>query len=195
MTILGFDPRLQNLSASERDKVRARRLEHLGETIGHAIAWASIVVAVAAILFLASALLASRAKADMLSVDGSQIRVIDGDTVDLPCPSRAACERERVRIWNIDAPETSRARCLAERAAGYASARRLENLIRGRQVAVERCDPKRRCEDRNGRTLARLIVNGADVGESLIASGHALPWRDGAEARGARLRHWCGEAS
>jgi endonuclease YncB( thermonuclease family) len=32
------------------------------------------------------------------------------------------------------------------------------------------------------RALARIWIAGRDVGENLIAEGHALPWQDGWEA-------------
>ena len=156
--------------------------------------WGCLTASLIAIAFMAAQLIARSAAAAPHLVQGERIHVVDGDTVDLPCPSRLACVRERVRILNIDAPETRGARCAAERKAGFAATRRLESLLRSGRVSVARCDARGRCEDRAGRTLARLAVNGADVGEALIASGHALPWRDGAPARAQRIAHWCGRA-
>ena len=112
------------------------------------------------------------------TLDG-RVVIIDGDTV--------AFGTERIRIENIDAPETRDSRCERELIAGLKAKKRLAQLLRSGPLQIERngIDPYRR-------TLARLRTAGGDVGEVLIREGLALPWRDGAEARDARLRHWCG---
>ncbi len=46
--------------------------------------------------------------------------------------------------------------------------------------------------DRYGRTLARVAVDGRDVGQVLVHEGLTLPWQDGGAAKEARTRHWCG---
>lgn len=120
-------------------------------------------------------------------VDGNRIVIIDGDTVALPgTPS------ERIRIYNIDAPETRNAHCEAENVAGLKAKERLAELLRDATVSVDRCEPSGRCEDRYRRTLARLSVKGRDVGGILVAEGRALPWATGAAARTARIAYWCG---
>jgi micrococcal nuclease len=94
--------------------------------------------------------------------------VIDGDTIRL----RAG---ETIRILNIDAPETTRARCEAEAALGYKARERLATLLRGATITLDRCDGAR-CTDPYGRTLARVFANGKDVGETLISEGLATRW-------------------
>ncbi len=94
--------------------------------------------------------------------------VIDGDTVRL----RGG---ETIRILNIDAPETARARCEAEAALGYKAKEHLARLLRGATITLDRCDGKR-CTDPYGRTLARVFANGKDVGETLISEGLATRW-------------------
>jgi micrococcal nuclease len=101
-------------------------------------------------------------------------RAIDGDTIE--CAGAA-----RVRLVNIDAPEL-RGRCaleseLAARARAFVAARLAEGVV------TIRPDP-RRPRDRFGRTLAWVAVDGADLGEALIAEGLARRW-DG------RRRAWC----
>lgn len=97
----------------------------------------------------------------------SQPAVIDGDTL--------RDGDERYRVENIDAPERgARAECpderaLAEAARAYviawvASARRVEALPIGRR-------------DRYGRVVARIEIDGVDLGERLMAHGLAQPWR------------------
>lgn len=118
------------------------------------------------------------------TIEGGRIAIIDGDTVALP-------GGERIRILNIDAPESHRPRCEAELVAGLAAKAALRDLLAG-PVDAARCEPSGRCLDRYGRTLARLIGPGGDIGESLIRAGHALPWAPGAQASAARLKIWCG---
>lgn len=121
------------------------------------------------------------------AVDGNRIVVIDGDTIALPGnPS------ERIRIYNIDAPETRNARCEAEAVAGLKAKERLAQLLRGGPVTVDRCEPSGRCTDFYGRTLARLSAGGRDLGGVLVSEGRALPWSTGAAARAARTAYWCG---
>ncbi|UNJ22076.1 endonuclease [Microcystis phage vB_MweS-yong2] len=120
-------------------------------------------------------------------VDGRRVYVIDGDTVRLP--ARGSSPGETVRLWNIDAPETSRARCEAEAALGYRAKERLAQMLRSGRVTLTRCEPAApgrapRCEDRYGRTLGALSVDGRDVGEAMIAEGLATRW--------PQRRDWCG---
>jgi endonuclease YncB( thermonuclease family) len=111
--------------------------------------------------------------------DGERAVIIDGDTF--------ALGSERVRILNIDAPETRGSRCERELVLGLKAKERLAGLLRAGSVDIVR-DGK----DRFSRTLARVSVGGLDVGSVLVGEGLALPWRDGLEAREARFRYWCG---
>lgn len=117
------------------------------------------------------------------TVDGRRAVIIDGDTVSI--------DRERIRILNIDAPESRGARCEAELVAGLKAKERLAQLLRAGDITIRRCDG-RRCQDRYGRTLARLESGGRDVGEVLVREGLALPWASGPGARQARVIYWCG---
>jgi endonuclease YncB( thermonuclease family) len=100
-------------------------------------------------------------------------RAVDGDTID--------CAGQRVRLVNVDTPEL-RGACAAESAL----ARRARAFVAERLAAgpVEIVPDPRRPRDRYGRTLARVAVGGADLGEALIAAGLARRW-DG------RRRPWC----
>jgi len=113
------------------------------------------------------------------SLDGRRVVIIDGDTI--------AIGSERVRILNIDAPESFRPRCDAELVAGLRAKERLAQLLRIENVQIDRHG-----QDRYRRTPARVRADGRDVGETLIAEGHALPWRGGRAAWEERRRHWCG---
>ena len=87
--------------------------------------------------------------------------------------------RERIRIENIDAPEIDQAKCPAERARGIAARDRLLVVLKG-GFTIERTG-----QDRFGRTLARLTVDGVDVGEIMVRGGHARRWT-------GRRGSWCG---
>jgi endonuclease YncB( thermonuclease family) len=90
---------------------------------------------------------------------------------------------ERIRILNIDASESHQPNCERELVAGLKAKQRLAQLIRSRTVSIDR-----QGEDRYRRTLARISVDGRDVGAALIEEGLALPWQDGApQSRPARV--------
>jgi micrococcal nuclease len=93
--------------------------------------------------------------------------VVDGDTL--------RDGDERYRVENLDAPETgARAQCPAERALGRAAASELERWVAGAR-RVEAFPIGHR--DRYGRVVARVEIDGADLGERLIALGLAKPWQ------------------
>ncbi len=99
----------------------------------------------------------------------SRIRVIDGDTI------QDVRDDIIYRLVNIDTPETgSRARCTAERALGDRATAAARTLI----AQSERLElrPTGRI-DRYGRTIAFVVVDGLDMGETLIAEGVARRWR------------------
>lgn len=129
-------------------------------------------------LILIGALLFSTA-----SIAESRVVIIDGDTVDIA--------GERIRILNIDAPETRGARCERELVLGLRAKERLSKLLRASQVSIQRCESSGRCTDGYGRTLARLRTAEGDVGAVLIAEGLALPWAAGAAAKEQRIMTWC----
>lgn len=114
------------------------------------------------------------------SVEVSSIGVVDGDTIRI--------DRTRIRLLDIDTPEITRPRCPAELARGREARKRLEALIEGAGRAELVGNGAR---DRRGRPLARLILDGRDVGETLMADGLAVAWRPGREAWVERGQHWC----
>ena len=102
--------------------------------------------------------------------------VHDGDSVRL-------CSGERVRLVGIDAPELAgSSRCHPPRggrnpswcdyAAGIRARDALRAFLRSGPVRITRIG-----QDRYGRTLARLSVNGRDAGRYLISMGLARGWR------------------
>jgi endonuclease YncB( thermonuclease family) len=87
---------------------------------------------------------------------------------------------ERIRLPNIDAPETGdRARCAAEREAGAAATAFVRAAVAGKPVVLRRIGL-----DRYGRTLAYVRVDGRDLGDAVIAAGLARRWS-------GRRHAWC----
>lgn len=99
--------------------------------------------------------------------------VHDGDTI-------RTCAGERVRIENIDAPELPDSpKCTDRRRQGWCdyslavrSRDELASFLKGGHVAISRSGT-----DRYGRTLARILVDGRDVGDHLVELGLARPWQ------------------
>lgn len=127
-------------------------------------------------LLIAAVLSAAPAAAETIS--GSRIVIIDGDTVALP-------GGERLRLLDIDAPESFRSSCEAELVAGLKAKERLAQLLRGQDVTIERNG-----RDRFKRTLGRLFTEDGDIGEILLTERLALPYVPGRKAE--RDAHWCG---
>lgn len=119
-----------------------------------------------------------------------RIRVIDGDTLwHYPCESGDGCKPEKIRLIDIDAPESYRSTCEAELIAGLRAKARLKEILLARPVRIERCDGIR-CTDRHGRTLARIYTPEGEAGAILLAEGLALSYQPGRKAE--RTAKWCG---
>jgi endonuclease YncB( thermonuclease family) len=106
---------------------------------------------------------------------GENLYVVDGDTFTL--------DGETIRILNIDAPELRESKCDAELRLGLVAKHRLSQLLKGGEINLLRGDGNR-ITDRYGRTLARVRVEGADVGEVLVSERLARPWT-------GKRRGWC----
>jgi endonuclease YncB( thermonuclease family) len=106
----------------------------------------------------------------------SRTRVIDGDTLE------DTRDKITYRLVNIDAPETgSRAHCPAERELGNRATQAARTLIAGAEQLEFR--PTGRL-DQYGRTIAFVLIDGRDLGQTLISRGLARPWR-------GRREPWC----
>ncbi len=99
--------------------------------------------------------------------------VVDGDTFWL--------QGEKVRIADINAPETRGASCPAEAAHGAVATRRLITLLNAGPFALEAGNRDR---DRYGRTLRIVTRQGRSLGAQLVSEGLAEPWR-------GRRSDWC----
>lgn len=99
--------------------------------------------------------------------------VVDGDTFYFG--------GEKVRVMDIDAPETHEPRCAEEAALGARATQRLQQLMNAGPFSLESGD---RDVDRYGRALRVVTRGGNSIGEMLVTEGLARDW-DGA-------RHpWC----
>ena len=99
--------------------------------------------------------------------------VVDGDTIWL--------QGTKIRIADIDAPETHDPRCSSEKALGDRATRRLHQLLNNGSVTLEQID---RDHDTYGRKLRIVLVNGQSVGDTLVGEGLAR-WYQGGR------RPWC----
>ena len=70
-----------------------------------------------------------------------------------------------VRIWGIDAAETSQV-CADGWMAGKQASRVMLDLIRGRKITCEA-----RVTDRYGRTVALCRADGRDLGAAMVSAG------------------------
>lgn len=115
----------------------------------------------------------TRASFSVCFTGGGYNCVVDGDTIWL--------EGTKIRIADIDAPETHEPRCASERALGDRATARLLQLLNGGVITLSRIN---RDEDRYGRKLRIVRVEGVSVGDTLVAEGLAR-WYAGGR------RPWC----
>jgi micrococcal nuclease len=102
--------------------------------------------------------------------------VVDGDTFWL--------EGEKVRIADINTPETGFAQCPREAELGHRATLRLIALLNSGRIELVTDGPDR---DRYGRLLRVVRLKGRSVGAVLIAEGLAEPWR-------GKRSSWCSAA-
>lgn len=114
-----------------------------------------------------------RANFGLCHTGGGTNCVIDGDTLWLG--------GEKIRVADIDAPETHDPRCAEEQALGDQATRRLRQLLNGGAVSLEAID---RDQDKYGRKLRIVLVDGRSVGGRLVDEGLARPYAGG-------RRPWC----
>lgn len=99
--------------------------------------------------------------------------VVDGDTIWF--------EGTKIRIADIDAPETHDYQCQAEKELGDRATTRLREILEGGHISLQSID---RDEDRYGRKLRIILVDGDSVGAALVDEGLAR-WYEGGR------RPWC----
>lgn len=101
--------------------------------------------------------------------------VVDGDTLYY--------QGTKIRIADIDTPETHPSRCEAEAIKGAAATRRLQALVNAGPFTLAP-NPDGRDEDIYGRKLRIVTRGGENLGEVLVDEGLARWYADG-------RRSWC----
>lgn len=104
---------------------------------------------------------------------GGRDCAVDGDT--------AWVDGMKIRIADIDAPETHPPRCAHEAELGERATLRLAQLLSAGPITLTSVD---RDEDRYGRKLRVVERDGRSLGDQLVAEGLARPWT-------GRRRPWC----
>lgn len=104
---------------------------------------------------------------------GGQNCVVDGDTIWL--------RGEKIRIADIDTPETLEPQCASERQLGDRATQRLHQILESGPVTLETID---RDSDQYGRLLRIVKVDGRSVGNTLVGEGLAR-WYGGGR------QPWC----
>lgn len=118
---------------------------------------------------------ATRARFTLCHSGGGTHCVVDGDTFWMG--------GAKIRIADIDTPETHPARCAREAELGAAAARRLHALLNSGPVSLEAIG---RDTDRYGRKLRIVSIDGRGVGDILVAEGLARRYAGGSR------EGWCG---
>ena len=98
------------------------------------------------------------AASPLAAFEGKVVGIVDADTLDVLDEAKTV---RRIRIHGVDAPERGQPFSDLARQA-------LSNLVATRQVTVDPVD-----EDRYQRTVARVRVDGKDVGKTMIGDGWA----------------------
>lgn len=104
---------------------------------------------------------------------GGRNCVVDGDT--------AWIDGVKVRVLDIDAPETHPPRCDREAELGERATQRLAALLSEGSLQLVAGD---RDTDRYGRKLRRIIRDGRSIGNQLVLEGLARPY-------GGGRKLWC----
>jgi endonuclease YncB( thermonuclease family) len=107
-------------------------------------------------------------------IGGGRNCVVDGDTIWL--------DGVKIRVADIDAPETHPSRCQREADLGDRATRRLQELINAGPFEVRPIG--RRDQDQYGRKLRVLVRRGESLGDILVAEGLVRTWS-------GRRERWC----
>jgi len=95
-----------------------------------------------------------------------EVSIIDGDTLEM--------HGTRIRLWGIDAPESTQL-CSGDDSEQYRCGARAANDLDA-SIARRPVDCTPMSLDRYRRTVATCSVGGVDLGEWLVQNGLALDW-------------------
>lgn len=119
--------------------------------------------------------LASPVAFSLCQEGGGRNCVVDGDTLWL--------NGEKIRVADIDAPETHPPRCDAEADLGNRATRRLAELVNAGPFEAQLASDGRDA-DKYGRKLRVLIRDGRSLGAVMVDEGLARSWT-------GRRQPWC----
>ncbi|MEM6904002.1 MAG: thermonuclease family protein [Pseudomonadota bacterium] len=115
----------------------------------------------------------SMAQARDSRIEARVIRVIDGDTIQVEAQPWPGMRIDaRIRLPDIQAPETFRPSCEAERLKGEAATEWLRDRLEGQTVWLSNI----RTGKFGGRFIAHVHDQAGDVASALITAGIAAPW-------------------
>lgn len=164
------------------DRSRRNKQWHLGDPPGRRLRrklglGRFLLLTLAAVLFLPPVL--DAASLAWRSSEGCRVwSVVDGDTVRGWCPGSGS---ETIRLTGYDTPEFD-AGCLSELGrAAWAT-----QVLRWHLWTARESSTLSVGEDRYGRRLAALVLDGRPVHLTMIESGHARAYD------GGRREGWCG---
>jgi endonuclease YncB( thermonuclease family) len=131
------------------------------------------------LLLLAGPRAGDAVNAALTGTDGCRIwGIVDGDTVRMHCPGSGSSS---TRLTGFDTPEFDAA-CTRELVMAYLATQALRvELWRAGEIAVFD-----RGEDRFGRRLARVLVDGVPLAGRMVETGLARAYA------GGRREGWCG---
>ncbi len=119
---------------------------------------------------------AGESRSAMFALCSGPVRVtcvVDGDTFWI--------DGTKIRVADIDTPETFEPRCAEEAALGHKATARMIELLNAGPITLVPID---RETDRYGRTLRIVERDGESLGAQLVREGLAHRW-------GGPRREWC----
>jgi endonuclease YncB( thermonuclease family) len=105
------------------------------------------------------------------------IRVVDGDTIKMQCPTSFGA----VRLLGYDTPETFQPKCTEEKELGEQATRVLRNVL----SSARQIEPHVKGIDKYNRHLVKLVVDGQPLAKIMIDKGLAVPYS------GGKRIDWC----
>ncbi len=123
--------------------------------------------------FMDSQQVSERIDFNRCHIGGGYNCVVDGDTIWM--------NGQKIRIADIDTPETHDYGCQSEKDLGDRATNRLEEILESGSITLQSIN---RDKDQYGRLLRIVMVNGQSVGQTLVGEGLAR-WYEGGR------RPWC----
>lgn len=122
--------------------------------------------------------------AEAVSQECKVIRVVDGDTLEVPLSCLPRDMKLFVRVNGVDTPEKApRAKCDAEAQLAVKASEHTKNLVSKANSVAVISNPK--WDKFGGRMLGNVSLNNTDLTKSLIANGLARPYH------GEAKQSWC----